>query len=109
MWGRVGGVYHGYITTTNNIFAVNPVFTSVQVDSNADPLLPFGFNPWVYSIRTFAPQKPVASFIARIPCGTPTGWASSPPLRQSTNCPIMGNSASGNALLRQQLKGVGAA
>jgi hypothetical protein len=35
---RVGGVYHGYITTTKNIFAANPVFTSVQVDSNADPL-----------------------------------------------------------------------
>lgn len=43
--GRVGGVYHGYITTTKNIFAANPVFTSVQVDSNADPLLPFGYNP----------------------------------------------------------------
>jgi hypothetical protein len=43
--GLVDGVYHGYITTTKNIFAANPVFTSVQVDSNADPLLPFGYNP----------------------------------------------------------------
>ena len=42
--GRVGGVYHGYITTTKNIFAAHPVFTSVQVDSDADPLLPFGYN-----------------------------------------------------------------
>jgi hypothetical protein len=41
----VGGVYQGYITTTKNIFAANPVFTSVQVDSNADLLLPFGYNP----------------------------------------------------------------
>jgi hypothetical protein len=43
--GRVGGVYHGYITATKNIFAAHPVFSSVQVDSNADPLLPFGYNP----------------------------------------------------------------
>jgi hypothetical protein len=43
--GRVGGVYHGYITTTKNIFAEHPVFSSVEVDSNADPLLPFGYNP----------------------------------------------------------------
>jgi hypothetical protein len=42
---RVGGVYHGYITTTKDIFAANPVFISVQVDNNADPLLPFGYNP----------------------------------------------------------------
>jgi hypothetical protein len=43
--GRVGGVYHGYITTTTDIFAAKPRFMSVQVDSNAHPLLPFGYNP----------------------------------------------------------------
>lgn len=40
---HTGGPHHGYITTANDIFADNPVFRSVQVDSDDDALLPFGF------------------------------------------------------------------
>jgi hypothetical protein len=38
-----GSVHHGYIAVTDNIFAANPVFHSVQVDSDLEPLLPYGF------------------------------------------------------------------
>jgi hypothetical protein len=43
--GHVGGPHHGYITTTDNIFAADPEFHSVQADTNADPILPHGYNP----------------------------------------------------------------
>jgi len=33
---------HGYLTETENLFEANPLFTSVQVDSDSDPLLPNG-------------------------------------------------------------------
>ena len=38
-----GGVHHGYLTTTADLFAAKPSFESVQVDSDKDPLLPYGF------------------------------------------------------------------
>jgi hypothetical protein len=40
---RADGVHNGYLVTTDDIFAVNPVFQSVQVDSDAEPLLPYGY------------------------------------------------------------------
>lgn len=60
-------------------------------------------------LRTFAPQKPVASSLTLIPPGTPTGWASSPPLRQEDSLEPVGYGAAGNAPLRQLFMGVGAA
>jgi len=33
---------HGYLTKTENLFDATPLFTSVQVDSDSDPLLPNG-------------------------------------------------------------------
>ena len=39
---RADGVHNGYLVTTDDIFAANPVFHTVQVDSDAEPLLPYG-------------------------------------------------------------------
>ncbi|HUC36707.1 MAG TPA: sialidase family protein [Acidimicrobiales bacterium] len=41
-YGTTGGPTHGYITVTDDLFDTSPVFTSVQVDPNADPLMPEG-------------------------------------------------------------------
>lgn len=40
---QAGGIHNGFMATTGDIFAANPVFQSVQVDSDAEPLLPYGF------------------------------------------------------------------
>jgi hypothetical protein len=42
-FNQLGGVHNGYIATTDDIFAADPVFHSVQVDSDLEPLLPYGF------------------------------------------------------------------
>jgi hypothetical protein len=38
-----GGPHHGFITTTDNLLTAQPVFHSVQVDSDTDPLMPYGW------------------------------------------------------------------
>jgi len=42
-YNQLGGVHNGYIATTDDIFAADPVFHSVQVDSDDEPFLPYGF------------------------------------------------------------------
>src|SRR5205085_1966302 len=36
------GPHHGYLTMSTNLFDANPVFTSVQVDADNNPLAPNG-------------------------------------------------------------------
>jgi len=56
-YDTTSGPVHGYITVTDDVLDASPVFTSVQVDSAADPLLPKG-GPCAWAFNPCIPNSP---------------------------------------------------
>lgn len=70
-----GGPHHGYITWTRNIFAADPVFRSVQVDSAVDPLLPYGFPAIANTSGTPSRADYIGVFVDDVGEDAGTPWA----------------------------------
>jgi hypothetical protein len=64
---------HGYMTVTDDLFGPSPVFTSVQVDSDADPLLPTDGGLCGIPSPAFNPNRPIGVNFSPVD-GSP--WAS---------------------------------
>jgi hypothetical protein len=56
-YNTTSGPVNGFITVTDHLFDSSPVFTSVQVDSATDPLLPKG-GPCAWAFNPCVPASP---------------------------------------------------